>query len=162
MKKLARIIVAALLLLNLTGCGMEQTEVPDFTENQADFSKVVAFAQSYFFEHRKEGRDDLSLILYDSDNDGRYEMKDLTNDTLLGGISDELASSIENINTSGYSDITITEDYVAFWESETRKYGLMRTNAPQKAIRQIRATSYDEMEIREIGSGWYELRLQLL
>lgn len=162
MKKIVILLLTALLLLNLSGCKMEQTEVPAFTENQADFTTVAAFAQSYFAEHRKDGRDDISLILFDLNNDGSYELKDLTNDTLLDGISDELAASIEKIETSGYSDIKITEDYVAFWESETCKYGLMRTDSPQKAIRQIRSTTYDEMEIREIGSGWYELRLQLL
>ena len=161
-KKIAVLLLTAILLLHLSGCGMERTEVPEFTENQADFAAVAAFAQSYYPQHRKEGRDDLCLILYDSDNDSRYELKDLTNDTEPDGITDELATSIEKIKTAGYSDLQITEDYVAFWESETCKYGLLRTNSPQKAIRQIRSTTYDEMEIREIGSGWYELRLQLL
>lgn len=155
MKKLTLILLAAVLLLHLSGCGMKRAEVPAFTEHKADFSAVAAYARSYYADHGR-GIDHVTLLLCDIDKDGRFELKDLTHDTVSEDLSDELAMAIGNICAAGFTDILVEEDYLIFWEDETGRYGLLLTDAPRAAAYDLLGSSGSTAYIRKITSDWYE------
>ena len=55
-----------------------------------------------------------------------------------------------------YNFIWVTENYIIFWQDETKMYGVIYTNDFKEAKEEIKKW-YDGVQFRKIEEGWYEL-----
>ncbi len=111
----------------------------NFSEYKEDFLKVASEAKDYYADNKA----DEEWLTLDLDKEHEWA-------------SEEVAASIEVIYDLGLWYLWVSEDYVVFWEDETKYYGILYAESPKKVIKSMRK-DYVGMEYTKIEDEWYEV-----
>lgn len=142
MKRCMVLMLAMFLLVGTIGC--KSPEVPFFEENKQHLLEIKDFVLSHYGTEstQLENEDYVAMWVWDVGADGL-------------AISDEMTEAIEAVGAE-FSCLWVAEDYVIFWEDETKHYGLLWAESGKQVIKSLREW-YTPMECRKIESGWYEI-----
>lgn len=156
------IITIAILLVFIFGvasyffvCG-GNPQIENFDAVSGDYKIIANAAMKYYnaLSYKAERR---TLILYD----GHMEVSNSINplvDRAVINLNEEEKSAIKTVNEEfSYGYLWVTDDYVIFWEDETKYYGLIYSENPLSTIWDIKSDWYEGMEYHRINSNWYEI-----
>lgn len=160
MKKLLYISTVIMLMFTLSGCSLffslpgyfAEPRFTDFDQYESDFTAVANFLANYYIGNQFNERITVDFsngaMFLDADFIGRH------NDIAVS--ADDLFTAITTVENQGFRYAWVAQDYVIFWEDETKYYGLLHSQTPQKAISEIRKW-YTSMDAAKINSEWYEI-----
>lgn len=150
MKKMLSLLLAAFLLIHLTGCHLYKPTFEDFSEYLDSFIVV---------------RDYILATLPTLGNDNSSSDYLLTvhlNEEILSISSNkpiygsELLAAVKELNEKGFSFVNVELDYMIFWEDETRYYGVLWSSDPKSAIKAINEPPMN-VKARKLEKEWYEV-----
>lgn len=129
---LAAVFVAA-------GCA-QSVRFENFADCQEAFSEIADAAQDYYALHK---------------NDEEYLTLDVAADAAWA--RPELEASMETVKDAGMSYLWVSDDYVIFWEDETKQYGVLYSGTARDVIASIKEEWYAYMEYQRLDGDWYEI-----
>ncbi|OJU08016.1 MAG: hypothetical protein BGN88_01540 [Clostridiales bacterium 43-6] len=138
MKKFA-LLTVIFIVLNTTACSTKP-RFSDFNKYKSNLQSVVDYSMAYYTENKASDKDFLALWLSDS--------------TWVG---EEIESSAQSIKDAGFDLIWVADQYVIFWNDETKTFGLLYSKTAKNVISTIRNDWYPVMEYVKIEKDWYEI-----
>ncbi len=155
MKKGIAIFVAVLLTV-ITAFGVYfyifggKVQNENFGEFSADYEAVAQVCLEYYNESSVKD-DRITLFIHDN------YLEDYTNGSTLT-LTDEQNKALETVKESfGGGCLWVTEDTVIFWRDETKYYGLVYSDSPLSAVREMKSDWFSSAEYHRINSNWYEV-----
>lgn len=144
------IIAVGFILVNLF-YSKETLYIKDFETVSENYSKIRDMLFEYY---NKENYSE--MIILDIDKSA-FEIID---GDKKKNMNDEEKNSLKKICEASYKGhynfIWVTENYIIFWEDETKMYGVIYTNDFKEVKEEIKKW-YDGVQFRKIEEGWYEL-----
>lgn len=155
MKKYVFVSISLLIIiLGLSQVHLYHSKVlyiKDFKTVVEDYSKMAEILFEYYKEQNCSER-----IILDID---KSEFEVIDGDKKIDMNEQEkkcLKRVCENSYKGYYNYIWVTDDYIIFWEDETKMYGVIHTRDFKETRAEIREW-YDGVQFRKIQNGWYEL-----
>ena len=129
----------------------ETLYIKDFEKVVEDYSKI----RDILFKHyNKENYSEMLILDIDKSN---FEIID--GDKKIN-MNDEEKNSLKKICETSYkvhyNFIWVTENYIIFWEDETKLYGVIYSKEFKESIEEIKKW-YDGVQFRRIEGDWYEI-----
>lgn len=129
----------------------ETLYIKDFEKVVHDYSKI----RDILFKHyNKENYSEMLILDIDKSN---FEIID--GDKKIN-MNDEEKKALEKICETSYkghySFIWVTENYIIFWEDETKLYGVIYSKEFKESIEEIKKW-YDGVQFRRVEGDWYEI-----
>lgn len=159
MKK-AIIITIAILLAFIVGFASYffiwggKPQVENFDDISGDYETIAKASMKYYNELPNKN-DRITILTYD-DHMEVSNYKNPLEDNVVINLNEEEKSAIKTINKE-FNYMWVTEDYVIFWEDETKYYGLVYSENPLSTIWNMKSDWYESMEYHRINSNWYEI-----
>lgn len=159
MKK-AIVITIAILLAFIVGFASYffiwggKPQVENFDDISGDYETIAKASMKYYNELPNKN-DRITVLTYD-DHMEVSNYKNPLEDNVVINLNEEEKSAIKTINKE-FNYMWVTEDYVIFWEDETKYYGLVYSENPLLTIWNMKSDWYESMEYHRINSNWYEI-----
>lgn len=159
MKK-AIIITIAILLAFIVGFAScffiwgGKPQVESFDDISGDYETIAKASMKYYNELPNKN-DRITILTYD-DHMEVSNYKNPLEDNVVINLNEEEKSAIKTINKE-FNYMWVTEDYIIFWEDETKYYGLVYSENPLSTIWDMKSDWYESMEYHRINSNWYEI-----
>ncbi len=157
MKKSIAIFVAVLLAVFTASAGYfyifgGRVQIEGFDEISGDYEIIADTSLRYFKEISAEN-ERITLLIYDKYN----YLEDYTNGSTLT-LTDEQNKALKTVKESfGRGCLWVTENTVIFWRDETKYYGLVYSDNPLSAVREMKSDWFSSAEYHRINSNWYEV-----
>ncbi len=129
-----------------------EPESEEFKGLKSNFEALKKFAFSYYAENKTVDGGEITLQIADGKLKKLDDIK-----TISIEIPELLKKSVAAIDNAGYDWIDITEEYVVFWSDELSTYGILFSEKPTRAIRNIENNGYKGMDSKKIEKYWYEV-----
>ena len=159
MKKRIMIILAILLAFILVVTSYffvygGEPEIENFNDVSANYETIANAAIKYYnaLSYKAERR---TLILY-NDHMEESNAKNPLEDQVIINLTEEEKKAIKSVDEE-FSYLWVTNEYVIFWQDETKYYGLVYSEKPLTIIREMKNDWYDAVEYHRINSNWYEI-----
>ena len=159
MKKRIMIILAILLAFILVVTSYffvygGEPEIENFNDVSANYKTIANAAIKYYnaLSYKAERR---TLILY-NDHMEESNAKNPLEDQVIINLTEEEKKAIKSVDEE-FSYLWVTNEYVIFWQDETKYYGLVYSEKPLTIIREMKNDWYDAVEYHRINSNWYEI-----
>ncbi len=155
------IVVITLLLAFIIGvvshsfvCG-GKPEIENFDSISDDF-EIIAKASMKYYNESSDKDKRITIGIYD-DCMSVYNRDDLGYDTKINLNEEEKTAlkTVDSVFSSGA--LWVTEDYIIFWEDETKYYGLVYSEKPLSAILNMESDWDRDIEYHRINKNWYEI-----
>ena len=145
------IVIYSLLLGGAVYYALEKpsvTHFQDFADYQDDFTAVSNFLRACYVEWGETGR-----MVVDF-SDGKIILNH--GESILDSGNEQLTRQVNTIQSKGFSSAWVDEKSIIFWEDETKKYGLLFSESPIKAIYTTKKW-YNTMRYKKLDRYWYEI-----
>ncbi len=131
-------------------------QIESFDDVSDDY-EIIAKASIKYYNELSHKDERITLLTYDDCMKVSDYKNVLAEDTIIY-FNEEEKSAIKTVNKE-FSDGTlwVTEDYVIFWQDETKYYGLIYSKNPLSAIWDMKSDWYKSMEYHRINNYWYEI-----
>ncbi len=128
-----------------------EPEFENFNDVSADYETIANVAMKYYNESTdKDERICLTIkedcLLDDS----------LLEDNIVINLNKEEKQAIKSVDEA-FMCLWVTDEYVIFWEDETKYYGLVYSENPLSTIWDMKSDWYEGIEYHRIDSDWYEI-----
>lgn len=146
-------ILSALILLGVSYfliCGGE-AEFENFNEVSADYETIVTVARKYYNESDKKDMH-ITLVI----NEDRLFDESSSEDSIAINLNEKEKQALKSAEEA-FMCLWVTDEYVIFWENETKYYGLVYSEKPLTVIMEMKNDWYDTMEYHRINGNWYEI-----
>lgn len=125
-------------------------QIEGFDEISGDYEIIADASLGYFREVSAEN-ERITLLIYDN------YLEDYTVGNTLT-LTDEQNKALKTIKKSlGGGCLWVTEDTVIFWRDETKYFGLVYSDKPLSAVREMKSDWFSNAEYHRINSNWYEV-----
>ncbi len=135
MKKSILVILTISLLLS----GCTSGKITDFEEYRQELTVISNAAKSYYTNHGSKD-EHLTLAL----------------DNYLTWADSSIEDAIVKVSNMEISYIWVSDQYVIFWNDETKTYGILHSVSADSVIKQLKSW-YDGMEYHKLEKNWYEI-----
>ena len=131
-----------------------EPEIENFNDVSANYETIANAAIKYYnaLSYKAERR---TLILY-NDHMEESNAKNPLEDQVIINLTEEEKKAIKSVDEE-FSYLWVTNEYVIFWQDETKYYGLVYSEKPLTIIREMKNDWYDAVEYHRINSNWYEI-----
>ena len=131
-----------------------EPEIENFNDVSANYKTIANAAIKYYnaLSYKAERR---TLILY-NDHMEESNAKNPLEDQVIINLTEEEKKAIKSVDEE-FSYLWVTNEYVIFWQDETKYYGLVYSEKPLTIIREMKNDWYDAVEYHRINSNWYEI-----
>lgn len=143
MKRILCVFMVAVLLLSFSACAGIKVKFENFADYKADFETVSNFLRSCYKENAYSGS-----ATFD------FEDGNILKDGVV--FSEQFVKEIQTIQQNGFSYAWVEENYIIFWEDETRYYGVLFSENPKTALNSVKQW-YDELKSKKLDKNWYEI-----
>ncbi len=143
MKRLLSVLIVISMLLSLSACISSNTKFENFADCKDDFETISDFLRSYFLDNACS-----ALVLFD------FQEGKILRDGVV--VSDGYLEETETIQNKGFSFVWVQEEYMIFWEDETKYYGVLFSENAKIAINSVKGW-YAEMQSKKLDKNWYEI-----
>lgn len=144
------VLICILTLLSLGG----NARFENFDNLEKDYMEMIDVLNSeYSYQKRSSTKE---FILVDIINSSELSC----NNQPITTLSDKQKESLKRIQEQSYvkySYIWVSDEYIIFWEDETKQYGLLYAKRPKKIIRSMKKEWYKGMDYNRINRNWYEI-----
>lgn len=128
-----------------------EPEIENFNDVSADYETIANVAMKYYNESTdKDERICLTIkedcLLDDS----------LLEDNIVINLNKEEKQAIKSVDEA-FMCLWVTDEYVIFWEDETKYYGLVYSENPLSTIWAMKSDWYESIDYHRIDSDWYEI-----
>lgn len=128
-----------------------EPEFENFNDVSADYETIANVAMKYYNESTdKDERICLTIkedcLLDDS----------LLEDNIVINLNKEEKQAIKSVDEA-FMCLWVTDEYVIFWEDETKYYGLVYSENPLTTIWAMKSDWYESIDYHRIDSDWYEI-----
>lgn len=149
MKRLLSAFIV-LAFMFLPGCSSEP-RFTDFDRYASDFTAVADFLTNYYANNQFS---DPMTVDFTDGTMFLYVNPLGVDKTAIS--ANDLFQAVSTVESHGFGYAWVTQDYIIFWEDETKYYGLLHAQSPRKAISEIRQW-YKGMDSAKINNEWYEI-----
>ena len=152
-------ILASMVLLVVTICliqaylfySNESLYIKDFEAVAEDYLKIKDIIFEYYNKDNSSEKlimdiDKSEFVIIDGNK--KIDMNEAERNSLK--------RICETSYKGQYNFIWVTENYIIFWQDETKMYGVIYTDNFKETEEEIKKW-YDGVEFRKIDEGWYEL-----
>lgn len=155
------IIAIAVLLAFIVGVASYffvyggEPEIENFDAISDDYEIIANVAMKYY--KQSSDKDERIVLLTYEDY---MEVSNLNpfEDSVIIELNEEEKSAIKTVNKEfSNGALWVTEDYVIFWQDETKYYGFVYSKKPLSAIWDMKTDWYESVEYHRINSNWYEI-----
>ena len=128
-----------------------EPEIENFNDVSAAYETIANVAMKYYNESTdKDERICLTIkedcLLDDS----------LLEDNIVINLNKEEKQAIKSVDEA-FMCLWVTDEYVIFWEDETKYYGLVYSENPLSTIWAMKSDWYESIDYHRIDSDWYEI-----
>ena len=154
------IITIAILLAFIVGFASYffiwggKPEIENFNDVSANYETIANTSMKYYNE--LPNKDDRITILTYDDHMEVSNYKNPLEDNIVINLNEEEKSAIKTIDKE-FDYMWVTDEYVIFWEDETKYYGLVYSENPLSTIWDMKTDWYEGVEYHRINSNWYEI-----
>ncbi len=143
MKKAISVLICMMILFSFSACASSKVKFDDFAECKQDFETTSSFLRSYYVENGCSAR----VVFHFQDG------KILRDDAV---VSDDYSKETETILDNGFSFVWVEEDYMIFWEDETKYYGVLFSENAKSAIDSVEEWR-EGIKSKKLDKNWYEI-----
>lgn len=143
MKRIIPILITIILLISFPSCALKGARFENFADCKADFETVSNFLRSCYKDNAYSGS-----ATFD------FEDGNILKDGVV--FSEQFVKEIQTIQQNGFSYAWVEENYIIFWEDETRYYGVLFSENPKTALNSVKQW-YDELKSKKLDKNWYEI-----
>ncbi len=128
-----------------------EPEIENFNDVSANYETIANVAMKYYNE--STDKDEHICLTIKED----YLLDDsLFEDNMVINLNKEEKQAIKSVDEA-FMCLWVTDEYVIFWEDETKYYGLVYSEKPLSTIWDMKSDWYESVEYHRIDSNWYEI-----
>ncbi len=131
-----------------------QPQIENFNDISADYETIANVAMKYYNE--SAAKDERICLLTHDDHMEVSNYKNPLTDGIVITLNEDEKSAIKNVDDE-FSCLWVEDDYVIFWEDETKYYGLVFSEKPLSTIWDMKTDWYNGVEYHRINNNWYEI-----
>lgn len=128
-----------------------QPQIENFNDISGDYETIANVAMKYYNESTDKNE---RICLTTKEDHLLYDT--LLEDSIVINLNEEEKQAIKSVDKS-FMSLWVTDEYVIFWEDETKYYGLVFSEKPLSTIWDMKTDWYDGVEYHRINNNWYEI-----